>query len=260
MKKREKILLGTTVLLGTALGYTVYKNIKQKTKLEELDNNRRNLLRTIEIQEAELLQKRGNMHFVKNCLSIIKSFAEEAEYCSEKDEYLDNVSRANTNTIKAINLIQPLLEHLTYATQNNSTTLFQELKHLKVFMEFVKVRSDGDCYFQYNLNDNVKPNIYHKICCCIFTEALENAYKHSYFSAVNNVIDIDIRMSDNDYLIYTVSNPVYKSKQNNTSAQFSGMGLKNLRERLALFYQNEFEIDCTEENSRFYFKLIIKLF
>jgi len=257
MNKREKILLGTTALLGTALGISLHHGSKQKRQLKEIDSRSNKLLEKLKDQEAELLQKRGNMHFIKNCLAIIKSFAEDAEVSSDNDEYLENVSRANKNTIQSLELVQPLLEHLTYATNNVSASLFDELKHLKVFMEFVKIRSDNNCKINYKLDDNVKPYLRYSICCCLLTEILENAYKHSYLTEADNMISIKAKVAD-DHLIYTVSNPIYKSKRVKQSRP-GGMGLKNIRERLALFYQNDFEISCEENNNRYEFKLIVKL-
>jgi len=259
MKKREKILLGTTALLGTALGISLHQVSKQKKKMTSIEDNCKQLTAIIQDQEVELLQKRGNMHFVKNCLSIIKSFAEEAEESEDIKEYLDSVSKANRNTIKSLDLVSPLLEHLTYATNHSSSTLFVELKHLKVFREFINIRSDNRYEIRYHLDDNVKPYLKHKICCCVFTEILENAYKHSYITHNDNIIDVDIRIADDDYLIYTVSNPIYISKRAKRTDRVGGMGLKNIRERLAMFYQNGFEISCQELNGRYEFKLIVKL-
>lgn len=260
MNKREKILFGATALLGTALGISIHEGVKQKKQLDEVNDRSKQLLNKLKSQEAELLQKRGNMHFIKNCLAIIKSFAEDAENSSNKEEYLQNVSRANKNSIRSIELVHPLLEHLTYATHNTSSTLFQELKHLKVFMEFVKIRSVEECHIKYSLHDNVKSYIKHNICCCVLTEILENAFTHSYITDADNTIEIKAKIADDNFLVYTVSNPIYKSKRNKQSSQLGGLGLKNLRERLSLFYQNEFEISCTEDKSRYIFKLIVKLF
>lgn len=257
MNKREKLLLGTTALLGTALGISLHKGAKHKKQLKEINDGRCQLLEKLKYQEAELLQKRGNMHFIKNCLSIIKSFAEDAEDCSDKEEYLENVSRANRNTIQSLELVQPLLEHLTYATNNISSSLFDELKHLKVFMAFVKIRSVNNLRINYKLDDNVKSYLRHSVCCCLLTELLENAYTHSYLTEADNMISIKAKVAD-DYLIYTVSNPIYKSKRVKQSRP-GGMGLKNIRERLALFYQNDFEISCEEKDNRYEFKLIVKL-
>ncbi|WP_321319239.1 GHKL domain-containing protein [Labilibaculum sp.] len=259
MNKKEKILLGTTALLGTALGISIHKNIQQQKNLNETKNSCNHLLEKINRQEAELLQKRGNMHFVKNCLGIIKSFAEDAEESENAEERLNNIVTANQNTIQSIDLIKPLLEHLTYATNNISSNLFEELKHLKVFMRFVKIRSENNCEIKYTLNDNVKPYIKYNICCCILTELLENAFKHSYLSADNNTISIDIKMADDDYMLYKVSNPIYQSKTIHDSSSPGGMGINNIKERLSLYYQNMFEISSEEKNGRYECKLIVKL-
>lgn len=257
MNKREKLLFGTTALLGAALGVSLHKGAKHKKQLKEITDVRCQLLEKLKYQEAELLQKRGNMHFIKNCLSIIKSFAEDAEDCSNKEEYWENVSRANRNTIQSLELVQPLLEHLTYSTNNISSSLFDELKHLKVFMAFVKIRSENNLRINYKLDDSVKPYIRHNICCCLLSELLENAYTHSDRSGTDNMISIKAKVAD-DYLVYDVSNSISKSKKVEGSRP-GGMGLENIRERLALFYQNDFEVSSMEKNNRYEFKLIVKL-
>ncbi|WP_372750818.1 hypothetical protein [Labilibaculum sp.] len=259
MNKKEKILLGTTALLGTALGFSVHKNIKQNKQLKEINNASKKLLDKIKTQEAELLQKRGNMHFVKNCLGIIKSFAEKAEDCENDNERLENISSANKNTIQSIDLIYPIFKHLTYATNNIDSSLLDELRHLKIFMEFVKIRVKSECTIEYVLHDNVKPYLKHNICCCILTEILENAKKHSCLSDEDNTISIDLKMADDDYLVYKVSNPISQNKTSQYSSSHKGMGLLNIKERLSLYYQNMYEISAKENNSRYECKLIVKL-
>ena len=64
MKKREKVLFGTTALLGTALGISLHQVSKQKKKLILIEDNCEQLTAIIQYQEVELLQKQGNMHFV----------------------------------------------------------------------------------------------------------------------------------------------------------------------------------------------------
>lgn len=259
MSFKTKLLYSGAALLGTALGISIHKNIKQRKQLKEANKTSKQLLGKIKKQEAELLQKRGNMHFVKNCLAIIKRFAEEAEECVNKNEKLETISTANRNTIQSIDLIQPLLEHLTYATNNLSSSLNDEFNHLGVFADFIKIRSDNNCDFKVDFNENIESYLDHRICCCIFTEILENAYKHSYLTDSDNTISINARMADDDYLVYEVSNPVYQSKNKSNSSSPSGMGLQNMRERLSLFYQNMYEISAKENNGRYEFKLIVKL-
>ncbi|MCT4614613.1 MAG: histidine kinase [Marinifilaceae bacterium] len=258
MNKREKILAGIFGVLGLGLGCAVYSNVQKTKKIKQNRDKIEQLSSWLNEKDMELLQKRGNIHFIKNCISIIKCYAEGVSNSEDCDDAL-LAEETNKNTLKSIEVFGDILEYLTYTTQRNTVSLHKELKHLDDFIKFIKIRSESKYKIRLNSEiDNCSAQRY-KIIVCLFSELVENAYKHSKPLANDNNIDIHLSIIEENYLSCIVSNPVYISKRNVEKNNSKSMGIKNLEERLDLFYGSNYKLESKVFNKRYEVRLIVKL-
>ncbi|MCT4672162.1 MAG: GHKL domain-containing protein [Prolixibacteraceae bacterium] len=246
--KLFKILSGAAVVgAGVAAGIGAYKYRKMKN---ELLVKQKQLEDEINELTMESSKKSGNIHFIKNCLQIMQDILAEEVNNDTMEENINHYQRINNDIVKSIEAITPLIQHFTYAIKNPWTTIDEEAKHLITFIEFVKIRSHNKA----NITHNIDPALLYgknRICCCIFPEVLENAYKHSYISNEDDRIDVQIKCSEEN-LIFTVSNPIYVSKQDLTEQKDSrGIGEMILKKRLIDAYDNNFELTTRQNKNRY---------
>ncbi|UZR96531.1 sensor histidine kinase [Chondrinema litorale] len=83
---------------------------------------------------------------------------------------------------------------------------------------------------------------------------IENVFKHGIQkNETHNVVDISIK-ADESYLFYTVTNSLKSPLQNSNER---GFGLRNLKARLSLLYDKDYEMSTTSTDS--YFTAMLKI-
>jgi len=90
---------------------------------------------------------------------------------------------------------------------------------------------------------------------------IENAFKHGANKNIGKVkIAIDFTVNSN-FLYFTISNPMPKVTEHKKSFNHSsGIGLENVKKRLALGYnKNDYKLTINSNNDMFVVKLKIKV-
>ena len=151
-----------------------------------------------------------------------------------------------------------LLRYQLYECNEPTISLDRELEYLKGYIELQEIR----------LNDNVE--VFHEIIYAkekecmiapfILMPFVENSFKHvSHHSDTQNWIHIQLSLQE-DVLTLQVSNSrseIYK--QTDSNLEEGGIGLKNVKRRLALLYPDQYELDITEEGAQYIARLKIQL-
>lgn len=102
---------------------------------------------------------------------------------------------------------------------------------------------------------NIYGKIEHKIEPLLLISFIENAFK--YGTDYNGKTDIRIRIEVKDSTLdFEVSNYVSIHKKD---SQNSGIGLKNVVNRLNLQYPNSHSLTLSEKNRQYKVKLVLKL-
>ncbi len=138
---------------------------------------------------------------------------------------------------RARNMILKLAEFLRYTLANNDqqkNKLKDELNNIRLYLEIEKIRFEDKFEFTEELSgeclEKEVPNM-------LLQPLFENAIKHAVYESLDK-IDVKLKCNgENGYLKIEVSNtfdPEVKSKKG------TGVGLKNISERLKLIYhQND---------------------
>ena len=137
--------------------------------------------------------------------------------------------------------------------KEENTHLEKEIEYLKEFIKLQQFRFP-DQIINVDISYSDKINQFSIAPLLLLTYA-ENAIKHGEPGTINDPIKILLQINKND-LIYEVVN---KISFNNNKDSTTGIGLNNLKRRLALLYPNKNNLVYKQENNYFFAQLKIKL-
>ena len=194
--------------------------------------------------ETELLFLRTQIspHFFFNTLNNIYSLAIEK---SEK-------------TPKLILKLSELMRYLLYETKTKRQSLEKEIICIQNYLDLEQIRYGELLKVETTISGDIMGK---KIAPILLLSFVENAFKHGANKNIGNVkIDIDFKVVE-DFLHFTITNPtpeITKHKQGIVSP--GGIGLKNVKKRLALGYKpDEYNLSIENKNKLFIVNLKIKV-
>lgn len=209
--------LGWRLLVGilfyfliTSFYYLIiyYTNFQQKTIQE---NELKNLITQAELKS---LKFQINPHFIFNSLNSMSALT-------------------TIDPAKARSMILKLAEFLRYTLVNNDkqkNKLSEELSNIKLYLEIEKIRFEDKFDFVENVSpesgDELVPNM-------ILQPLFENAIKHAVYESLEKVTLKFKSFVQNDFLNISLENNFDSTEKNRSG---SGIGIKNISERLKLIY------------------------
>jgi len=208
------------------------KEHKRLTDLEKLQ------------METELLFLKTQIspHFFFNTLNNIYSLAIEK---SDK-------------TPKIILKLSELMRYLLYETKLNRQSLEKEILVIQNYLDLERIRYGELLTINMDISGDIKNK---KIAPILLLSFVENSFKHGANKNIGKInIDIDFKIIE-DFLYFSISNPspaITKFKQSFDTK--GGIGLQNVKKRLALGYKKEeYNLRIENKNNLFTVKLKIKV-
>jgi sensor histidine kinase YesM len=206
-----RVVSGTLIYLVLLLIYYLilnYTDLQEKIRLEG------ELKTLVKESELNMLRSQINPHFLFNSLNSINSLI-------------------LADKLKAQNMIIKLSEFLRYAlkyNQKEKTELHEEMHNINLYLDIEKIR------FGKKLNiENDIPEEYSKCLLpnMILQPLIENAIKHGVYESTEQVtIKMEAERID-DFLRITITN---NFDPESPGKKGTGMGLKNIQNRLILIY------------------------
>ncbi|NQU87084.1 MAG: histidine kinase [Mariniphaga sp.] len=208
---------------------TYYQNFKDKVSKESE-------LKAL-VKEAELhaLKSQINPHFLFNSLNSISSLT-----MSDPQKAQEMV----------INLSSIMRYSLKYG-QNEVVTFGTEIENIKLYLHIEKVRFGSKLNPVFNIEDDCLKG---KIPNMILQPIFENAIKYGVYEATEPVDIITTCRTIDDFLeitIYNTYDPEVLHKKG------EGIGLRNIRDRLQIIYNNPGLINVKDLNNTFTVTLMI---
>jgi two-component system LytT family sensor kinase len=208
----------------------IYYSQFQERKLHEAE------LKSL-VTQAELksLKFQINPHFIFNSLNSMSALT-------------------TINPEKARDMILKLAEFLRYTLANNDqqkNKLKDELHNIQLYLEIEKIRFEDKFDYIEEVSegclDQEVPNM-------LLQPLFENAVKHAVYESLEKVrVNLKCK-GENGYLKIEVSNTYDSASQ---SKKGTGVGLKNINERLRLIYHQNDLIQIYKENGIFRVTLFI---
>ena len=205
-----------------------YKNEKIRKELE-----------TQKLQaELSFLKMQINPHFLFNALNNIYSMA-----------VMEKTTRTGDNILK----LSELIRYMLYEKEDEQyrVSLDKEINHINSFIDLQKLRHEGDTYIQFSIEGHTLDK---KIPPLLLFPLIENSFKHGVLQDSARPVAIQLRVSDR-HLFFSI----YNHKNNFLKDQTGGIGLTNVRKRLALLYPEKHNFQIAETAEDFSIELQLPL-
>lgn len=216
-----------------ALYYMVFGILLFMLDYNMLNNKKVKLLES-QNREAQLqyLQTQFNPHFLFNSLNNIYSL----------------VTEKSDNAGEAVMRLSDMTRYLIY-NNSNECLLKDELIQVDNYINLQKLRFDYELPIIYELSGNYESKQLPTFTVVTF---IENAFKHGDFKEKEKPLFIGVDAGNNQLHII-VKNKIGAYNKDKTS----GVGLDNIRKRLAIIYPNQHQLICSVENNIFTVDLTI---
>ena len=191
------------------------------------------------VTEAELksLKFQINPHFIFNSLNSISALTE-------------------IDPAKAKSMILKLADFLRFILATNErekNKLSEELKNIRLYLEIEKVRFED----KFEFKEEIEPECANvEIPNMILQPLFENVIKHAVYETLDKVIlTLKCKLQE-EFLNITIVNDF---DETSSPQKGTGVGLKNIYERLKLIYHQDNLMDVRKEKGKFTVTLFIPL-
>ncbi|OEK00139.1 hypothetical protein BFP97_00790 [Roseivirga sp. 4D4] len=187
--------------------------------------------------ELNSLKSQVNPHFLFNSLNSIYSLA-----LSKSEQTAETVLELSN-----------LLRYMLYEVGDDKVELSKELEMLENYIELQKLRSDQSTKVTFNISGD--PSDKH-IAPLLFFPLVENSFKHGVKGVSDDgFITIDLELNEGIQLNIKNNKGLVDDME---KGKYGGIGLENVKRRLALIYPNKHLFEVIETQTDFEVKLKIQ--
>ena len=225
-------LLILTITYVVALAIEVFNHLKKKEE-ETIKAKNINLQ-----NELKLLKSQINPHFLFNSLNNIYTLA----------------GIDSNKTQKSIINLSDMLRYVLYECDQETVPIKKEVEYIENYLKLFALKSSKDypISIKLNISNNSIP-----VAPMLFIPYVENALKHSNIDDKENSF-INIKINANtDYIGFEIENS--KPKKTFSKDGVGGIGLENVKKRLAILYPEKHELEISETDTIFKVILHLKL-
>ncbi|WP_367916306.1 sensor histidine kinase [Leadbetterella sp. DM7] len=185
--------------------------------------------------EISYLHAQINPHFLLNTLTAIY-----------------NMVMDNPKAAKSIETLSGLLQYSLYDTGMEKVAVSKELKFLKNYIKLSRIRLNSNKKLKLTING--KPD-HLTIAPLILINLVENSIKHGLHN-IAGAAEAEIHINIKDH---TLNLTTYNRLPQASFAKEGGIGLKNTRRRLDIYYPGKHSLNVTNENGFYRVELCIEL-
>ncbi|MET0571060.1 MAG: histidine kinase [Pedobacter agri] len=226
------------VCVATPFAWYIYKNkFEKQTEIQMLKTE-------LGKSDASLnfLKSQINPHFLFNALNTLFGTAlqENAERTGEGIQKLGDIMR-----------------FMLHENTQDKISLTREVEYLNNYIDLQKLRTSRsadiriDSHIEEQLNNL-------QITPMLLIPFIENAFKHGISLQQPSYIKMTLQTKEAT-LFFDVSNSIYIKADNDPEKLKSGIGLENVKQRLALLYPGKHELIIRESANEFFVHLTLQL-
>ena len=223
--------------IGIFIASFIYRKVINKINREKsLKEQRAEKLAS----ELKFLRSQISPHFLFNVLTNLVSLARK------KSDKLET----------SLLMLSELMRYILYDSQNKRVVLQQEIDYLNSYIALQKLRFGDAVDINSTIYTNEEATKY-QIEPMLLIPFVENAFKHGVGWIDSPQIDIRLNL-ENGVLIFEVSNQ-YDAELDINKDKDSGIGLTNVKTRLALLYNEHYNLEIKDKNNLFHVILTLDL-
>lgn len=189
--------------------------------------------------EFKALQASINPHFLYNTLNTIKYLAD--------GQNIKNISEVTSSLITLL--------YTSICKESQYITVQEEVEHVKAYLNIQKYKYSNKFTASFEVEDEV---LQYKVIKMILQPIVENALIHGIEPAEHpGIISIKIYREGDNIKFKVTDNGVGMTKEQvetllednyyNKQSRFSGIGIKNVSERIKLFYGKQYGLQIFSE-------------
>lgn len=224
-------ILASILISGFAMGLGVMEKLKQNEEWQkELEKEKLN-------SELAFLKNQVSPHFFFNTLNNIYSLIG-----------IDGPT-AQDSVLK----LSKLMRYLLYESEHGETLMSHEIEFMNNYIDLMKLRLsakvDLRIEFPQGFTDFTIPPL-------LFVPFIENAFKHGVSYRDRSFINIQMQIDENQ--IRFISENSNGNTGSSEDLQHSGIGLDNVRKRLALLFPGRHVLNIDKTEAQFRVELSIQ--
>lgn len=188
------------------------------------------------VAELQLMKAQVHPHFLFNTLNNIYAFS------------LENSPKTPSLILK----LSSLLSYMLYDCRTDEVRLEKELEIMKNYIGLERERYGNKIDISWNVTGEVKDKF---IAPLMLLPFIENAFKHGTSEQIEKCwLSVDIAIKEN-----TLKAKITNSKNEFAIRGNKGIGIANIKKRLALIYPDHHELKLNDEGDFFSVSLVLRL-
>ncbi|HMQ47591.1 MAG TPA: histidine kinase [Saprospiraceae bacterium] len=181
--------------------------------------------------ELSALKSQVNPHFLFNSLNNLYSLA------------LDQDKRTPAIILR----LSDMMRYLLYESNVPTVPLSKELEHLQNYVEMQRLRVGDQADIRFEIKGSAAGK---EVAPLLFLPLVENGFKHGIKGETKGAfIFMHLKIEDNQVVFKIENNKGIVDEVENRPTK--GVGLQNLRRRLELIHQGQYELEVTDGIKRF---------
>ncbi|MFV8343505.1 sensor histidine kinase [Flavobacterium sp. XS2P39] len=224
-----------TFILSLSVAYGLTKNWIITTKLQQ------QLASDKLSAQLKYLKAQINPHFLFNTLNMAFASA---------------IKNNDEGTADIIEKLSGLMRYVLYESNEDKVILEKEINYIDNYIKLQLQRLSPEIasQVQYEVKGNYQN---FKIAPMILIPFIENVFKHGIMLSKKAEIVISIFLNSDTLILETKNSK--NTNVNTASREHSGIGMKNVKERLQLLYPNQHQLAISNEKHFFKVRLEIQL-
>jgi len=222
------------IVFGLSIAYFF---LKEWSRVEKMRSD----LAAVQLDtEVKFLKSQVNPHFLFNTLNNLFSMAQK----KGNDDLADGISK-----------LSGMMRYMIYESNEEKVPLKKEIEYLEDCIQLNKLRyADKEAIIKFDYPSETD-DIF--VAPMLFIPFVENAFKHGVVIGQSSNIDILLSVNGNE-LTFTCTNADHSHVQK-MNGESSGVGLDNVKRRLALLYPGKHQLHITKTDNQYRVELKINL-
>lgn len=222
----------TLLILLSSIGMVFIRELfKRQHVVEQLRADKLQL-------ELEQLKTQVQPHFFFNTLNNLYALS----------------LQGSPQTSVTIANLSGIMRYVLYEAREEKVLLAKEISFLKSYIDLERIRHSDENVIQFSVQGNPTGIMIEPL---LFLPLIENCFKHSLaYKIPGNLVQVFMTIDEEEIIFQTTNLVALQQKQKEKEG---GIGLHNVRKRMALLYPNRHQLLVQEEDGRFVVTLSIQL-